>query len=373
MKKTKTGHLEINAATHAGMTGKQNEDSYKVACYFVGQKQNEPACIAVLCDGIGGHRAGEIAAEMGVSMITDRVIQGDPTDPLNTLKDAISQTNNAIFRASQSDRGREGMGTTCACAWVMGDRLYTANLGDSRIYLMRAGHLVQLTTDHTWLQEARDAGIILNEHGGKHPNAHIIRRYLGSEKEPEPDFRLWYFENESDADALGNQGFRLEQGDVILLCSDGLTDLVSDEEIKDILQNTSQSEAPHALIARANQGGGYDNVTVVLLSNPLQKKPSGRAKPKQHLVAGCLGILVLMGVLLTALVWGLRWQRKGSDQTATPTIRMMETISGEELELFPATMHSLTPTLLDRSETQAATLSPAATRTPWPTNTPSGD
>ena len=151
-------HLDIAAASHPGLVGKNNEDRYGVSAFMTGAGGKVPALLAVLCDGIGGHRAGEIAAQLGVTTVTEVITASDGLQPLETLENAIQRANHAIFEASLSVQGHRGMGTTCVCAWVIADRLYTSNLGDSRIYLLRGEHILQLTTDHTWLQEAYDAG-----------------------------------------------------------------------------------------------------------------------------------------------------------------------------------------------------------------------
>jgi len=371
MKKGKAVHTYIDAVTHAGLAGKQNEDRYAVKSFFVGSKRQTPSTIAVLCDGIGGHRAGEVAAEIGVSIITKNVLAGDPSDPINTLKTAILKANRAIFEASQTNRGREGMGTTCACVWVIGDLLYTANLGDSRIYLMRKGHLVQLSTDHTWVQEAIDAGIILDGEGENHPNAHVIRRYLGSEKDPEPDFRLWFFENEGDADALGNQGFKLERGDLLMVCSDGLTDLVTDEEIRDTLMGSHRGRVPGILIDTANRRGGHDNITVILMSLPGVERKWKETSRKRKFLTGCLIGFILISLLATALVFGYRWWQGELDDmekplpTATQTMPVGLPISDKTAVGNPTVENLVT------SQPSLSTVSPQPTRTPWPTNTAS--
>jgi PPM family protein phosphatase len=357
--------LNIQAATHPGMVGKQNEDRYRFSSFKVGPKQKTPSVLAVLCDGIGGHRAGEVAAEIAVSIITDEVMKGDAQKPLHTIQQAITKASDAIYAASQTDQGRQGMGTTAALAWVIRDRLYTANLGDSRIYLLRKNHLVQLTTDHTWVQEALDAGIIADDQSTEHPNAHIIRRYLGSRKAPKPDFRLWYFAEEEDADALDNQGLHLKPEDIILLCSDGLTDLVSDEAIHNVIQRSSLAQVPEILISMANKHGGHDNITIVLMQVPHGKKISPKKFNKRRFLIGILNGLALVSLLITALFFGLRWRARWSENLQT--------------EASPATQVFPTATLeVEMTSTQKPTASPTATFqpstprptiTPWPTNT----
>ena len=123
-----------------------------------------------------------MAAEMAVEIISHMVSQSDARQPLETLDHAIQVTSDAIAVKAKDDTQRLGMGTTCACAWVIGQHLFTASVGDSRIYLLRSGSLTQLTVDHTWVQEAVERGILQPEDARKHPNVHVIRRYLGSPK-----------------------------------------------------------------------------------------------------------------------------------------------------------------------------------------------
>lgn len=368
MIETEQAHLLIEAASHPGMTGKQNEDRYGVTSFITTPKDATPSVLAVLCDGIGGHRAGEVAAQMGVSIITDNVSTSDARKPLETLQSAINRASEAIYEASQSDHGRSGMGATCACAWVIGDRLYTANLGDSRIYLLRDGHLLQLTTDHTWIQEALDAGIIADTDRESHPNAHVIRRYLGSKAAPQPDFRLWYFEGETDAEALDNQGLKLRVGDILFLCSDGLTDLVSDEEILNVILGNALADIPEILIDMANERGGHDNITLILMAVPPKFiYKTGRSKKRRWFV-GCLVALIFISLLITAVLLGLRWWGDRFDAIVPETTQVTLTLppgGTAGTALSPTETHLLTntPTQLPGETTAQPTL------TPWPTNT----
>lgn len=368
MIKTKQAHLLIEAASHPGMTGKQNEDRYGVTSFIAGQKDTTRSVLAVLCDGIGGHRAGEVAAQMGVSIITETVAASDAHKPLKTLQWAIERASESIYEASQSDQGRSGMGATCACAWVIGDRLYTANLGDSRIYLLREGHLLQLTTDHTWIQEALDAGIIADSDRESHPNAHVIRKYLGSKAAPQPDFRLWVFEEETDAEALDNQGLKLRVGDILLVCSDGLTDLVSDEDILKVIIGNPLADVPGILIDMANKRGGHDNITLVLMEVPpkASKKP-GRSKKRRWLL-GCLLALIFTSLLITAVLFGMRWWGDRLDAIAPETTQITLTLS--PAGTTETTITSTTTPLLTDTPTQLPGGStPQPSLTPWPTNT----
>lgn len=366
MIRNQQAHLFHQAASHPGLAGKHNEDRFGVTAFLGGWNGRMPSLLAVLCDGIGGHRAGEVAAEMGVSLITEEVTAADIDHPLRTLEKAIRRASEAIYHASQTDQGRIGMGATCACAWVIGDRLYTANLGDSRIYLLRKGHFLQLTTDHTWIQEALDAGLILEEGGGDHPNAHVIRRYLGSKDEPQVDFRLWYFEDEDDEAALANQGLHLKPGDTLMLCSDGLTDLVDDAEIQSVLETHAVADAPDVLVGLANARGGHDNITVIVLQVPRKGTGwFGKQRRRRNLM-GFLATLAVIILLVEGALAGRRWWRNRliPDESPTQTVTVQITPTGD---LWTATPSPGTTRTLEIATEDAGASQPSIT--PWPTDT----
>jgi protein phosphatase len=186
------------------------------------------------------------------------------------LDNAIQVTSDAIVSNGKDDTQRLGMGTTCACAWVIGDQLFTASVGDSRIYLLRNAGLMQLTVDHTWVQEAVERGILDPKDARNHPNVHVIRRYLGSSKTPQADIRLRLAANETDTQSRSNQGLRLHPGDLLLLCTDGLTDVLKDEEIIQAVRGQELPTAVQALVDLACAHNSKDNITVVLLLVPWQ-------------------------------------------------------------------------------------------------------
>ena len=199
-------HLFVAAITHPGMTGKSNEDRYSVSAFRLDDEYSTPVVFAIVADGIGGHKAGEIAAEIAVNTISYFISESDGSEPEETLEYAIIQAGDAIQKQSLKDITQQGMGSTCACAWIIDDRLYTASVGDSRIYLLRNEGIRQITIDHTWVQEALDHGIIKPEQARNHPRSHIIRRYLGSKSTVVPDLRLKLSPEENEAQTLANQG-----------------------------------------------------------------------------------------------------------------------------------------------------------------------
>jgi PPM family protein phosphatase len=362
MIRTQRAHLNIEAQTHAGMTGKNNEDRFAVASFVLDENNRLPVLFAVLADGIGGHRAGEVAAELAVNHIMQVVAKSDGHHIRQIIVDAVTEASNAIAAHSAANENLKGMGATCALAWIIGDRLYTAYVGDSRIYLMRGGRIQQLTVDHTWVQEAIEKGILTPELAREHPNVHVIRRYLGSPEPPEPDFRLKFFDGEGDRQAEENQGVQILSDDVILLCSDGLTDLVWNDEILETIRTRSNiKEGARALIDLANSRGGHDNITVVLASVPSDFKIVVKKNHKidwlPWVIGGAAGVIV---VLLAASILAFSLLGKIT-ATSTPTITPFPTATGTPLPtLTPSPTITASPTL---------PLPVAPTYTPWPTNT----
>ncbi len=396
-------HLHIAAITHPGMSGKNNEDRYAVSAFRLEGEQATPVVFAIISDGIGGHRAGEVAAEMVVETVSQAVSSSNAQFPIQTLRESIMRSSQLISVESESDPEKKGMGATCACAMVVGERLYTANVGDSRIYLLRSGGIQQISTDHTWVQEAIDAGVIAPEEGKGHPNAHVIRRYLGSKQPVEPDTRLRLSPTESAAEAEANQGLVLQPNDQVLLSSDGLTDLVTDEEILTALQSNEQQPALQVLVDLANQRGGHDNITAIVLRLPglvpavqpdtlvLAHKPIIEVPPaaqatvptktqprppkKSNWLLPVIGLIVL--VLIALVIGGIYWLYNRSipapeANTAVPlasqpvTLPAQATVAPGTTSLAPAQTTSLSPAV---STVVPAIPTPAITLTPWPTNT----
>jgi protein phosphatase len=372
-------HLHIAAITHPGMSGKNNEDRYAVSAYRLEGEHSLPVVFAVVSDGVGGHRAGEVAAEIVVQTIQQVIATSDGSQPLQALRQAVQQASQAVFAQAQMDDNQRGMAATCACALVIDNRLYTASVGDSRIYLISGESIQQLTTDHTWIQEALDAGLLSPEEARNHPNAHVIRRYLGSPQPVEVDLRLRMSADETPEQTLSNQGVVLQPGDQVILCSDGLTDLVEAKEILPIVKSQKQDEALQALTSLANQRGGHDNITIIALQMPvtIAETAPTRVLPRQ---AGrrrwttCLvGILLAALVLLTlALGYWLLWPgvptlAPSPTATFTPPAAIEASPSAVTQTATTAPLIASTPSITP----QRATVSPVSeTLTPWPTNTP---
>ncbi len=384
LKPSSTSHLKCYAQTHAGMKGKQNEDRYRISAFKTDDDKSSPVVLAVLSDGIGGHRAGEIAAQIAVDTITYDMTAADISDPIFALRKSIQNASAVIYSQSQDDPQQYGMGATCACVLMIGDVLYTASVGDSRIYLIKKNTIQQLSIDHTWLEESIQAGILTKKEAIGHPNAHILRRYLGSLKPPEPDFRLHLRPNESDAVAIKNQGLTLNGGDLVYLCTDGLSDLVNINEINEHFRKFDPQTSIESLTELANQRGGHDNITQIVLEVP-GKSGKHTLKRKIAWIAATLLLVIALAGLHIASELGLikvkmPWEAEpnptgipalifptapGEDdlESNLPLPQVTRTGRPSEPGLQPDAIATPIPTLVNKP--------PEPTVTLWPTNTQS--
>ena len=204
---------------------------------------------------MGGYNAGEVASVMAVELITTSVQHGPSADESLSvaqceLTDALHMANTAIYAAAQSTPGYSGMGTTVVVALVLAREVLIAHLGDSRAYAWRAGRLQRLTRDHSLVQQDIDAGLLSEADARTSRYGHLVTRALGVMPQVEPELSHWL----------------LEQGDRILLCSDGLTDMLSDASLESLFDaNLPLAQLQEALIGAANAAGGKDNIGVVLI------------------------------------------------------------------------------------------------------------
>jgi protein phosphatase len=297
-------HLEVAAGTDPGKKGKNNEDQFSISAYQLSDENLTPSLFAIIADGIGGHQAGEVASAIAVEIISKAVAESDGEQPIDTMESAIAEASEAIFAQASQSVEQQGMGTTCVCTWVIGDKLYVTYVGNSRLYLLRGNTLYVMTNDHTWVQEAVDAGALTKEQARVHPHANVIRRYLGSEITAKADIRIRTDKNATYSKS--NQGFELKAGDRLLLCSDGLNDMVEDEVILEKLSDRDLDSAVQELIDAANKQGGKDNVTVIILEKSRKKGVAGffaRVREmKPQAAISYAGLLVMCLAVLVALV-----------------------------------------------------------------------
>lgn len=241
-------------ATDVGKVRSANEDSL-----LVDDERN----LYIVADGMGGHQGGGYASSNAVSKIQEDIVGAESsqesTQPVGSgedkspgqirLRNALLGANDHIFKKALEDPSLRGMGTTCTAIQFDAKHVNIAHVGDSRLYVLRDGKLIQVTKDHSWVQEQVDSGVLTEEEALNHPLKNIITRSLGHDRDLLVD--------------LGKAEFKI--GDKYLMCSDGLTNMVDDQTIKKIMSEMSPEEAVNKLVELALQAGGLDNVTALIV------------------------------------------------------------------------------------------------------------
>ena len=238
--------MRIYSATDVGQKRKMNQDYVFASADPVGNLPN----LFVVADGMGGHNAGDYASSHAVGIVVEEIREDADFNPVKVIRHAIESANTEIITQAQKDEKLRGMGTTMVAATIVGHYAYVANVGDSRLYV--AGEQIQqITKDHSLVQEMVRMGELNAEEARNHPDKNIITRALGAERTVDVDF----FD------------LKLEPGNVVLMCSDGLSNMVEDDRIGEIISDTDRDlrERGQALISEANRNGGKDNIAIVLI------------------------------------------------------------------------------------------------------------
>ena len=264
----------FGSRTDIGCLRDHNEDSLVVT----------PPLFAV-ADGMGGHAAGEVASEIAVNVLAERA----PAHPdSEALGRAVEEANRAVIQAAREGRGRQGMGTTMTAAMLEGERLVIAQVGDSRAYLLHQGKLQQLTRDHSLMADMIEAGQLTPEEARTHPQRSVITRALGSDAHLHPDI----------------YEINVETGDRLLICSDGLSGMIFDDQIENTLRRVQDPQrCASQLVNEAIAAGGHDNVTVIVAdvtgyAEVRRKKLARKTKLSIALV------LVLFAAIIAGAAWG---------------------------------------------------------------------
>ena len=238
--------MKISSLTDIGNTREMNQDYLYSSEESVGKLPN----LFLVADGMGGHKAGDQASKMAIDITVDFVKNSTLENPIAVLKRAMIYANNEIYKAASKDPELTGMGTTMVVAVAQEGKLYVANVGDSRLYVVNS-EIKQITMDHSLVEELIRKGELERKRGRNHPEKNIITKAMGSKEEVIPDF----FEIDINSE------------DKYLLCSDGLSNMVEDDEIRDIVvDNYKLEDIAQALVDRANYYGGSDNISVVVIS-----------------------------------------------------------------------------------------------------------
>ena len=242
--------MRVFAKTDIGKMRSMNQD-----CIYA-SSENDSVKLYILADGMGGYNGGEIASNLAVESVKSYVknyfasIQLDRESILKFLKEAMEYANKVVYQKSREDESLADMGTTLEICLVLGNKVYIAHIGDSRVYRIRKNFIRKLTTDHSYVEKLVKDGTITREQAYTHPKKNMLIQALGCGLDIEPEIMV--------------KGFLKE--DVLLICSDGLTNMVSENEIYGILR-TDIEKANEVLVSRANDNGGLDNISVIIVEN----------------------------------------------------------------------------------------------------------
>lgn len=238
--------IKTFSVTNIGKRRKLNQDFVYTSEEPVGHLPN----LFVVADGMGGHKAGDYASKLAVSTMVEEISGSDETIPEKLLGRAIEAANGKVREIAEKMPELEGMGTTVVAASCDSGTLSVANVGDSRLYIIGGHEIRQITRDHSWVEEMVRRGGLGRDEARNHPDKNIITRAVGAENTVKADFF----------------SVKLKEGDLILMCTDGLTNMLEDEEIRMILDGARDIvEKAEELVRRANENGGVDNISVILI------------------------------------------------------------------------------------------------------------
>lgn len=242
--------MRILAASDKGMVREMNQDYYYVS------KPEDQYKLYILADGMGGYNGGEIASKLAVDSVKEYIEENIKKIEINRetlqklIKDSMTYANTQVHDKSKTDINLSEMGTTLEVCLIYSNKVYIGHIGDSRVYRIRKNIIRKLTTDHSYVEKLVKDGTITREEAYHHPKKNMLIKALGCEPNIEPDVMV--------------KGFLKE--DILLMCSDGLTNLIEDKDIYEIITNNLEN-AEKLLIQKANVRGGYDNITAVIIEN----------------------------------------------------------------------------------------------------------
>lgn len=243
--------MKVFTRTDIGKERSMNQDSF-----YVSENENNGLNLYILADGMGGHKGGEIASKVAVTAVSKYItekfneISKDKQSILDLIEDAIAFANSAIYEESEQDEELQDMGTTLEVLAIFKGKIYIGHIGDSRIYRIRKNAIKKITTDHSYVEKLIQDGEITREESYNHPKKNLLIKALGTDPEVEPDMIYTV----------------LNKNDVILICSDGLTNMVREDKILNIIKENT-GDMTDILIGEANNSGGLDNITAIVIDN----------------------------------------------------------------------------------------------------------
>lgn len=243
--------MRVFTKTDIGKTRSMNQDSF-----LVSENNDNGLNLYLLADGMGGYKGGEIASKVAITAVNKYITQKfdeiskNKESILELIEESIDFANSAIYEESEQDEELQDMGTTLEVVLIYNNRIYIGHIGDSRIYRVRKNKMKKITTDHSYVEKLIQDGEITREESYTHPKKNLLIKALGTDKEVDPD--LIYAP--------------LERGDVLIMCSDGLTNMIREDKILEIIKENKE-DCTTDLVDEANNEGGLDNITVVVIDN----------------------------------------------------------------------------------------------------------
>lgn len=238
--------MRVSFMTDTGRTRSQNQDAVFATCEPIGCLSN----LFVIADGMGGHNAGDYASRKAIDLMRESIAARGEQEAVSAIQQGITIANEVIYQEASLDVSKAGMGTTMVVATMDGDVLRVANVGDSRLYVLTKGCLQQITRDHSVIEEMVRKGEVSKEVAQHHPKRNLITRAVGAEEQVRVDFFDW----------------NLQDVDAVLMCSDGLTNMLEDRRIAEILSlDMTLDKKVATLVEEANLAGGKDNITVLVI------------------------------------------------------------------------------------------------------------
>ena len=243
--------MKVFTKTDIGKTRSMNQDSFYVS------ENDNGLNLFILADGMGGYKGGEIASKVAVTAVSKYItekfeeVSKDKESILDLLEEAIIFANSAIYEESEQDEELQDMGTTLEVILIYKQKVYIGHVGDSRIYRIRKNNMKKITTDHSYVEKLIQDGEITREESYNHPKKNLLIKALGTDEEVEPDIIYTV----------------LNKNDMLIVCSDGLTNMIPEREILDIALNNASENVAEVLVDEANEAGGLDNITVIFIDN----------------------------------------------------------------------------------------------------------
>jgi PPM family protein phosphatase len=251
--------VEVASLTDVGCQRDNNEDSYLYWEPAGDDEFQRKGRLAVIADGMGGHEGGQEASRLAVETVRNVYDQATGDDPQAALVESLTAAHALIQDFAERNPAFQGMGTTCTALVLRGRQLYFAHVGDSRLYLIRSARILRLTRDHSYVGRLVESGVVRAEDAERHPQRHILTAALGAGRELAVDG--------------ADQSLALQEGDDVLLCTDGLWSVVTEEELETVVSGNTPAEACAALVKLARERGAPDNVTLQVLRVGAESRP----------------------------------------------------------------------------------------------------